>query len=68
MTHPEHMIEKEYLARVEGIVIRKKIVSLRKGVIIDKDYLAVPKEVRLMELDKAHQSTLLSITLTEGKK
>ena len=67
MTHPEHEIEKEYLARLEGIVIRKKIVQLRKGVIIDGDYLAVPKEVRLLELDKAHQSTLISITLREGK-
>jgi 23S rRNA pseudouridine2605 synthase len=67
MTHPEHEIEKEYLARVEGIVIRKKIVQLRKGVIIDGDYLAVPKEVRLIELNKDQQSTLISITLTEGR-
>jgi len=67
MTHPEHEIEKEYLARVEGIVIRKKIVALRKGVIIDGDYLAVPKEVRLIELNKDQQSTLISITLTEGR-
>mgnify|MGYP000011411706 FL=1 len=67
MTHPEHEIEKEYLARVEGIVIRKKIVELRKGVIIDDGYLAIPKEVRLLELDKTYKSTLISITLTEGK-
>jgi 23S rRNA pseudouridine2605 synthase len=67
LTHPQHQIEKEYLARVEGIVIRKKIVSLRKGVIIDDDYLAIPKDVRLIELDKTNQSTLLSITLIEGK-
>src|SRR3989339_2175577 len=49
MTHPEHEIEKEYLARVEGVVIRKKIVELRKGVRIDDDYLAIPKAVRLIE-------------------
>ncbi len=67
MTHPEHEIEKEYLARVEGIVIRKKIVQLRKGVYIDDDYLAVPKEVRLIELNKDQQSTLISITLAEGR-
>ena len=60
-------IEKEYLARVEGIVIRKKIVELRKGVVIDDGYLAIPKEVRLLELDKTYKSTLISITLTEGK-
>ncbi|HOI85694.1 MAG TPA: pseudouridine synthase [Acholeplasmataceae bacterium] len=67
MTHPEHEVEKEYLARVDGIVIRKKIQQLRKGVIIDEDYLAIPKAVRLIELDKEHQSTLLSITLIEGR-
>lgn len=67
MTHPEHQIEKEYLARVEGIVIRKKIVQLRNGVYIDEDYLAVPKEVRIIELNKEQQSTLISITLTEGR-
>lgn len=67
MTHPEHEIEKEYLVRVEGIVIRKKIVQLRNGVIIDDGYLAVPKEVRLLELDKSFKTTLISITLAEGK-
>jgi 23S rRNA pseudouridine2605 synthase len=67
LTHPFHEIEKEYLVRVEGIVIRKKIVELRNGVIIDDDYKAIPKEVRLLELDKANQSTIISITLVEGK-
>ncbi|MCF7930329.1 MAG: rRNA pseudouridine synthase [Acholeplasmataceae bacterium] len=67
MTHPEHEIEKEYLVRVEGIVTRKKIVQLRNGVVIDDGYLAVPKEVRLLELDKNFKTTLISITLAEGK-
>ena len=67
MTHPEHEIEKEYLVRCEGIIIRKLIVQLREGVLIDGDYLAVPKTVRVMELNKGQQSTLLSITLTEGR-
>ncbi|MCR3906764.1 MAG: rRNA pseudouridine synthase [Tenericutes bacterium] len=67
LTHPEHEIEKEYLARVEGIVIRKKVVQLRKGVRIDDNYLAIPKSVSIVELNKVHQSTLLSITLTEGR-
>ena len=67
MTHPEHEIEKEYLARCEGIIIRKLIVQLREGVLIDGDYMAIPKSVRVMELNKGQQSTLLSITLTEGR-
>lgn len=67
MTHPEHEIEKEYLARCEGVIIRKKIVQLRKGVIIDDDYMAVPKAVHLIEIDKEHQTTLISMTLIEGR-
>ena len=67
LTHPSYHIEKEYLVRVTGIVIRKKIVELRKGVTIADNYFAKPKAVRLMELNKEHQSTLLSITLIEGK-
>jgi 23S rRNA pseudouridine2605 synthase len=67
MTHPEHEIEKEYLVRCEGIIIRKLIVQLREGVLIDGDYMAIPKSVRVMELNKGMQSTLLSIILTEGR-
>src|SRR3989339_731923 len=44
MTHPEHEIEKEYLARCEGIIIRKLIVQLREGVLIE----GRNKEVRKM--------------------
>ncbi len=67
LTHPQHEVEKEYLARVDGIVIRKKIVQLREGVKIDGDYLAKPKAVRLIELDKQNQTSLISMTLIEGR-
>jgi 23S rRNA pseudouridine2605 synthase len=45
----------------------KYLVQLREGVLIDGDYMAIPKSVRVMELNKGMQSTLLSITLTEGR-
>ncbi|HPX71645.1 MAG TPA: pseudouridine synthase [Acholeplasmataceae bacterium] len=67
LTHPKHEVEKEYLARVKGIVVRNKAKEIKNGVVIDDNYLAVPKEVRIVELDKEFQTTLLSITLTEGK-
>lgn len=67
LTHPAYEIEKEYLVRVDGIVIRRKINELRNGVKIVPGGFVKPKKVRLLELHKAHQSTLLSITLTEGK-
>lgn len=67
LTRPEYEVEKEYIVRVKGIVIRKKIIELRKGVKIDDNYLAIPKEVNLIELDKTNQSTLIRVVLTEGK-
>jgi len=67
LTRPEFDVEKEYIVRVKGIIVRKKLIEFRKGVIIDNDYLAVPKSVNIIELDKNNQSTLLNIVLTEGK-
>ncbi len=67
LTHPSADVEKEYVVRVKGIVIRKQVVKLRKGLTIDDHYFAKPKFVRIISLDKEHQSTLLSIVLTEGK-
>src|SRR5690554_6482462 len=67
LTRPEFDVEKEYNVRVEGIITRGQITRLKKGVIIDDDYLSVPKEVLIAEYDKKTQTTLLKITLTEGK-
>ncbi|MFP4177644.1 MAG: pseudouridine synthase [Acholeplasmataceae bacterium] len=67
LTHPRHDIEKEYLVRVDGIVIRNRIRMLRKGVKIDSGRPAIPKSVSLLELDKKNRSTLLSVVITEGR-
>lgn len=67
LTRPEYEVEKEYMVRVKGIVIRNVLKQLRNGVTIDDNYFAKPKDVRIVELDKTNQSTLLTITLTEGK-
>ncbi len=66
LTHPKFDVEKEYIVRVKGIVIRKKVVELRKGLKID-GVLMKPKFVRILELDKANQSTLFTVVLTEGR-
>lgn len=66
LTHPKHEVEKEYLVRVSGIVIRKKVVELRKGVKIEGNFMR-PKFIRILELDKVNQSTLFSVVLTEGR-
>ena len=66
LTHPSFEVEKEYLVRVKGIVIKDKIRQLRMGVKVD-GVMTKPTSVKLIELDKDHQSTLISVTLTEGR-
>lgn len=67
LTRPEYDVEKEYIVRVNGIIVRKKLNDFRKGVYIDGNYFAKAKEVNLIELEKNNQSTLLRVVLTEGK-
>ncbi|HHW79594.1 MAG TPA: rRNA pseudouridine synthase [Acholeplasmataceae bacterium] len=67
LTRPEYEVEKEYIVRVNGVVLRKTLNSLRNGVTIDENYFAKPKDVRIVEIDKVNKSTSLTIVLTEGK-
>lgn len=67
LTRPEFDVEKEYIARVDGLLTRPLINKLKKGVIIDKNYLSVPKDVEILELDRVNKSSLIKIVLTEGK-
>lgn len=66
LTSPNVSVEKEYLVRVSGIVIKEKIRQLRKGIFIGKnsDIKCVPKFALIEELDKANQSTLIRLILT----
>lgn len=67
LTHPSFGVEKEYIARVKGIVVKSKIRDLRKGITLDDGHFALPKTVQLLELDKKNQSSSIRIVLTEGR-
>ena len=65
LTHPSSQIEKQYIVRVEGIVIKDKIRTIRKGIIIDKNHFVIPKEVQLLEIDKTTKTSLIRIIIRE---
>ena len=67
LTHPSKEIEKEYLARVEGVVTRKELLKLKGGVVIEGGYKTRPCDAYIVEVDKKNQSTLVRITIHEGK-
>ena len=63
---PASHVEKEYLARVEGKVNEAALAKLKRGVVID-GYKTLPADVYVREYDKATNSSLVDITIVEGK-
>lgn len=63
---PKSNCEKEYLARVKGVVSDKELKRLSIGVKVD-DYVTRPCTVLLEDIDKVHDSCLLRFIITEGK-
>lgn len=64
---PKSNVEKEYLARVEGIVGKKTLTHLSQGVLVNGTYVTKKCKARILSFDKTNNSTLLSLVLTEGK-
>lgn len=63
---PKSGIEKEYLVRVEGIVKSNEIKPLLNGINFEgEQYL--PSIINIQEIDKEHNSTLLTCIITDGK-
>lgn len=66
MVGPQSGIEKQYLARLDGIVNRTVLSTLEKGIEIDGQK-TLPCIVNIVSVDRKNNSCLVDITLTEGK-
>lgn len=62
---PKSGIEKEYLARIKGMLSLSDVKKLSTGVKINNK-MTLPALVNIVSKDTEHDSTLVSITLTEG--
>lgn len=66
LTRSSKEIEKVYQVRVNGIIDQPAVTKLIKGVMIDGKMTKRAK-VEVLDIDKQHTSTLLSLTITEGR-
>ena len=66
LMHPSSNIDKTYVAKVKGIVTGFDIKRLRNGVIIDGVKTSYAK-VKLKEVDKKKETSLVELTIHEGK-
>ena len=62
---PKSGIEKEYLARVKGIMTMTDVKKLTEGVILNGKK-TLPAIVEIVSFDREHSSSLVKIIITEG--
>ena len=66
LTRSAKEIEKVYQVRVNGIIDQPAVTKLIKGVMIDGKMTKRAK-VEVLDIDKENSSTLLKLTITEGR-
>ena len=67
VTHPKHEIEKTYTVTIKGIVTNSEVEELRKGVLIDNEYVTKSAKVKILKTDEEKNQSRLEITIHENK-
>ncbi|WP_172189594.1 pseudouridine synthase [Lentilactobacillus kribbianus] len=66
LTHPKYEFEKNYVAKVKGIVSNNDLKQLRVGVMID-DKKSAPAKVKLIKTNEDAKTSIVSLTIHEGR-
>ncbi|GGB05380.1 rRNA pseudouridine synthase [Macrococcus hajekii] len=66
MTHPRYKIKKKYVAKLKGYLLREEVKQLEKGIMLD-DGKTAPAQVKVKSQDRDKNSTLVEITISEGR-
>ena len=66
LMHPRNEIEKQYIAKLEGIIKGEEINKLKNGIVLDGTK-CIPKRVKLREFDKKTNTSIVEIVICEGK-
>lgn len=67
ITHPRHHVPKTYKVEAVGIIPQEELDHLMNGVLLE-DGLTSPAEVALEAINTARQTSIVDITITEGRK
>jgi 23S rRNA pseudouridine2605 synthase len=66
LLHPSNNIDKVYIAKIKGIIKGEQIKKLESGVVIDGKKTS-PARVKLKSYDKKSHTSILSLTIHEGR-
>ena len=66
LMHPSDEVEKVYVAKVKGMILKDKLNSLRNGVLID-GVMTKKANVKVMRYDKKTNISMVRVTIHEGR-
>lgn len=66
LMHPNNNVKKTYLAKIEGILDKKAIDQLKRGVVIDDRKVGVV-DFKVRKKDAAKNTSLVEVTIVEGR-
>lgn len=66
MTHPKYKIPKTYVVKIEGYIMREQLKELEIGIQLE-DGATQPAKVKLKKQNKEKNTSLIEITITEGR-
>ena len=66
LMHPKSNIDKLYVAKVKGLIGKKEISKLERGVYIDK-YKTKPAKARIKRYDKKTDTSIVELIIHEGR-
>ncbi|WP_041556249.1 pseudouridine synthase [Carnobacterium sp. 17-4] len=66
LMHPKYQIDKTYVAKVKGLVDRKALNKLEKGIVIEGKKTA-PAKAKILSADRAKDITMVELTIHEGR-
>lgn len=66
MTHPRYHIKKKYVAKLKGYLMREQVKELEQGIKLE-DGFTQPAQVKIKRQDKEKNTTLVEITISEGR-
>lgn len=66
LIHPRNHVEKTYIAKIEGIMMKQDLEKLCTGVVIDGKKTSKAK-ARIKKMDKKTNHTLVELTIYEGR-
>lgn len=66
MTHPRYKVKKKYVAKLKGYLLREEVKQLEKGIMLE-DGKTAPAVVKVKSQDREKNSTLVEITISEGR-